>query len=37
MGGEESAVDVEKLIKLADFFGAIRNQMVKHDLSKEDV
>ena len=31
----ESAVDVEKLMKLADFFGVTLDQLVKQDLSKE--
>ena len=32
----ERAVDVEKLMKLADFFGVTLDQMVKQDLSKEE-
>lgn len=36
MGGEESVVDVEKLIKLADFFGVTLDQLVRQDLSKEE-
>ena len=31
----ESAVDVEKLMKLADFFGVTLDQLVRQDLSKE--
>lgn len=30
-------IDVEKLERLADFFGVTLNQMVKQDLSKEGV
>lgn len=31
----ERAVDIEKLIKLADFFGVTLDQLVRQDLSKE--
>lgn len=33
----KSGISIENLEKLADFFGVTLDQMVKHDLSKEDV